>query len=495
MMTFISCGHHQSRNSDDLFSGADQAQESNVADAGKSDDDSNKVAEVEAKSPELTQAVSSNDASKDNKDSASLSDTAKSDTAKTEAKADASSLANDPADAALEIPKDGEASSKIDLIPSAENTVSGDSKTNATPTDAIPTLDGKMDAPVAASSDKASIDAKSELTPQASTAPAAQLADAPTTTGVPSASELAQDAKSVAAESKTEVAPAPEAQSSEQTSSAAPVKTEKTASAVQASPKATVAPQIPKEVVWQGNQTMNRYYFLRKGDTNVSVSQLIYGNDGRAQDLKKWNSGKWSTGRMILFISSSRPEDAEMKSFYEEKGIAADSYVVQSGDWLSKISMNTYGDASSWKEIAATNQLASPDTITTGQSLKLYPANLTPSDKVAMVEGSPSDALASPSKSETVAANTVTDLADRKTLSTDTIGTNGDEGVIAPPPTPVEKAPAQAKVKAKPSSKLASPEIGNFVAQNITWLIGGAIAVMLFFLFSRRFRKSSDLEE
>jgi len=451
MMTFMSCGHRQSRQNDDLFSGMDQKQDSSVAADTNQPTDASKLAEVESKSPELTQADAVTEASP-KADAAPTEDKSKTE-AKADVKMDASVVEESKPSADLEIPKDG-AQAKVELSTSSP--------------------DAKAD--VASSETTPSATSAPELMSSAATTPAPQLSDSPS---VPSNTELANDAQSVAAG-----APTPEVSvDTKTTEKTTEAKTEaKTVTpAKTASQKGVVAPQIPKSAIWQGNQTMNRYYFLRNGDTDESVSKLIYGNSERSTDLKKWNSGKWSAGRMILFVSKSHPEDTEMSSFYEESGIAADSYVVKSGDWLSKIAMNTYSSPGSWKEIAAVNGIESPDTISAGQTLKLYPTKLTPTtEKVAMVQN-PAPAP----DTTTTAFNTASDKVDHKTLDLD-----DEEGIIAPLPLDASKTSA----KAKPAAKLASPEIGGFFAQNLTWIVAGAVAMLIFFLFSGRFRKN-DSEE
>jgi nucleoid-associated protein YgaU len=53
--------------------------------------------------------------------------------------------------------------------------------------------------------------------------------------------------------------------------------------------------------------------------------------------------------------------------------VAAEIYVVKSGDSLSKIAKQTYGDAKLWKRIFEANKdvIKDPDKIFPGQKLKL----------------------------------------------------------------------------------------------------------------------------
>lgn len=49
------------------------------------------------------------------------------------------------------------------------------------------------------------------------------------------------------------------------------------------------------------------------------------------------------------------------------------NYIIQKGDWLSKIALKYYGDMDLWRDLAAHNQLANPNMIRPGQLIDLPP--------------------------------------------------------------------------------------------------------------------------
>ena len=61
-----------------------------------------------------------------------------------------------------------------------------------------------------------------------------------------------------------------------------------------------------------------------------------------------------------------------MNSFYRERNLTPEEYVVQKGDWLSTIAKSKLGHPMSWKEIAAVNNISSADGIESGQKLLIY---------------------------------------------------------------------------------------------------------------------------
>lgn len=135
---------------------------------------------------------------------------------------------------------------------------------------------------------------------------------------------------------------------------------------------------IPGSAIRRGKVQLNRFYFVRGGDTPASVSQLIYGNEGRASDLAFWNghTKSWKPGRTIFYRSPSQPDDQKMRAFFEERGIPSEEYIVKRSDWLSKIAQVKLGDPRSWKEIAAVNGVDRPDSIEVGQKLLVFPQDL-----------------------------------------------------------------------------------------------------------------------
>src|ERR1700744_3921838 len=49
---------------------------------------------------------------------------------------------------------------------------------------------------------------------------------------------------------------------------------------------ASSLPQIPSQALTANADTLNRFYFLRAGDTPEKVSQFLYGSTSKADSLK-----------------------------------------------------------------------------------------------------------------------------------------------------------------------------------------------------------------
>jgi nucleoid-associated protein YgaU len=73
-------------------------------------------------------------------------------------------------------------------------------------------------------------------------------------------------------------------------------------------------------------------------------------------------------------IKAVDPNFADLKHEITVDSSLTQVYTVQSGDNLSKISKQFYGDANKYMKIAQANGLADPDKIRVGQQLKIPPA-------------------------------------------------------------------------------------------------------------------------
>lgn len=134
-------------------------------------------------------------------------------------------------------------------------------------------------------------------------------------------------------------------------------------------------PIIPAKALNRGGTVLNRFYFVRAGDTRTSVAELLYGDKNRAKDLAKWNAG-FRPGKAIYYQSASNPSDGEMRSFYQERNVPGEEYVVRPGDWLSRIAQSRFRSPWSWTEIAVTNGIDRPERIAKGTKIALYPKDL-----------------------------------------------------------------------------------------------------------------------
>ncbi len=109
----------------------------------------------------------------------------------------------------------------------------------------------------------------------------------------------------------------------------------------------------------KGGVLANALYVARPSDTLKSVSQKIYGQD-KVAELKKVNPNlahrKLKVGDKVYYNSPQRPGDnSQMLTYYEDKGLAPEVYLAQSGDSLKAVSKKLLGDSNSWKELWATN--------------------------------------------------------------------------------------------------------------------------------------------
>jgi len=122
----------------------------------------------------------------------------------------------------------------------------------------------------------------------------------------------------------------------------------------------------------------NRYYVVRAGDTPEYVSMLLYKSADKAGKLVAWNgpSKEWKAGTVLFYVSPEKPQDARMQSFYEERGLASQAITVQAGDSLPLIAERHLGSAGSAKELLLVNGLKEGDTIQPGQLLQVYPSPL-----------------------------------------------------------------------------------------------------------------------
>jgi len=138
-------------------------------------------------------------------------------------------------------------------------------------------------------------------------------------------------------------------------------------------------PKIPTRAVTVAGTSLNRFYFLRTGDTPQTVAKLLYGDQSRENDLWTWNSKKkWKPGQFVLYASPAQPEDQVVRSFYDVRQMQYENYQILRGDSLSKIARARFGDLGSWKEIAVQNNIDKPDVIHPGQTLKLSAVDLSP---------------------------------------------------------------------------------------------------------------------
>ncbi len=244
-----------------------------------------------------------------------------------------------------------------------------------------------------------------------------------------------------------------------------------------------------QHIILRHGQTMNRFYFLRLGDSASKISRLFYGNDERVNDLIKWNGPeeRWNVGDMIFYQSPFMPDENQLRSFFEENNFAPKTYVVQKGDQLSKIAQSEYQSLDSWREIAMVNALDKSANLVVGQKLTLYPADL-----IAAKVPAPTVETNTEPPIHRVPTVKVEDLqAPEKTVVNE--GTSPVAIELAPPPvTAVEKVAAEQERGKK--EDLAAMEMSKPTSE-LPWiaLFAGVLTffAVVYFLLLRRTKEDT----
>ncbi|NBX69671.1 MAG: hypothetical protein EBR01_11990 [Proteobacteria bacterium] len=132
-------------------------------------------------------------------------------------------------------------------------------------------------------------------------------------------------------------------------------------------------PKIPRRAIKRKEGLLNRFYFVRAGDTPESVSNLIYGSPDKGHQFWVSKGMKWAPGRIIYYNSAKNPNDPQMVSLYKEENVSGKSIRVNRGSWLSKLAKKYLGSPKSWTEIAVMNLIEDPLDLKVGQKLILFP--------------------------------------------------------------------------------------------------------------------------
>ena len=148
-------------------------------------------------------------------------------------------------------------------------------------------------------------------------------------------------------------------------------------------PKAMIPLRKVETTPWtQAGVLLNAVYVARPGDTFESVSQKIYGDASRVDEMKKVNPTiarrEMKVGDKVYYNSPRRPADnTQLITFYEDSGLAPETYVSQPGDNIRAVSQKLLGDSNSWKEIWATNMdVESKGDLPEGTSLRYWSAEV-----------------------------------------------------------------------------------------------------------------------
>ncbi len=205
------------------------------------------------------------------------------------------------------------------------------------------------------------------------------------------------------------------------------------AAAMPAEPKAVIPLQkMVSAPFTKGKVLANALYMARPGDTLKSVSDKIYGQD-KTGELKKVNSNlahrKLKVGDKVYYNSPQRPTDnTQMLTFYEDKGLAPEVYLAQSGDSIKAVGKKLLGDSDSWKELWATNlDVESKGDLAEGTRLRYWSNEASPT---------------APAPDQKLAANAAPGAA---------------PGTMSPPPPMPDQAPPAAEPPPPPVAMNAAP--------------------------------------
>jgi len=238
---------------------------------------------------------------------------------------------------------------------------------------------------------------------------------------------------------------------------------------------------------------VNALYMAREGDTLQSISQKIFGGD-RVSELCSINAYNCSreirVGDKYYYTSPQRPNDMEtVKTFYEDAGIPAQTYLAQEGDNIRDLGSSLLGNRRSWMELWATNEnVESKGELSAGTTLRYWPTtsaslptlaqNEPPAPEVPVVE----EPMAPPP--EEMAMNDLPEMPEEVPPMEDDFAQNdagfndsAAMGSIEPPPPPPPPAPP---INNTPPERMDTASNDQFEDPNQTMALGvGAIILLL----------------
>lgn len=242
---------------------------------------------------------------------------------------------------------------------------------------------------------------------------------------------------------------------------------------------------------------LNSVYILRPNDTISSVSQKIYGSDKSDEILT--NNPHLSTttqpGNKLYYNSPTRPTDeATMMTYYEDKGIPAETYTAKEGDNIREVASTLLGFPEAWKEVWSVNSVESKQFLSGGETLKYWK-----SDAAAPVEAK----LASnaeptiPTLDGSATQSSMSPTPD--SLGEESLSSEGAAGTTAslppPPPPPPPPINQETPVFKEPNTSQGNSFLGS---ESSNWVLGGvalaALAFLVYFSVQKKNRKQMDFE-
>lgn len=225
-------------------------------------------------------------------------------------------------------------------------------------------------------------------------------------------------------------------------------------------PKMISVKKIAEAPYTKNGVLVNTVYLGRSGDTLDSIATKIGTTKGELLTTNPNLSRGVKVGDKVYYNSPKRPQDSEkMLTYYEDNGLAPQSYVAQAGDNIRTVSKSLLGDSGSWKEVWATNlSVESKGELPAGTELKYWPEGAAQAPAVAATttpepaQETPQMPEPAPAPEAAVAANTTNPTPEDDFALPDDTATNGTAaaGTVAsaelPPPPPAPPATPQKTV-------------------------------------------------
>ncbi len=153
--------------------------------------------------------------------------------------------------------------------------------------------------------------------------------------------------------------------------------------------------KVKTDSFYKNNRLINAVYIVRPQDTMDSISQKIYGDIGKVEELNANNSHLAKgidPGDKVYYNSPNRPDDkSQLRFFYDDVGLEPQIYITKENDNMRRLGSRLLGFADGWKEIWAINQNVDSKTVLPGGLQFRYWTGSEPTVDVAKGNGGSSD--------------------------------------------------------------------------------------------------------
>lgn len=219
---------------------------------------------------------------------------------------------------------------------------------------------------------------------------------------------------------------------------------------------------------------VNGLYFAREGDTLVSISDRIYGED-KTDELKTINRTYQTrdvrVGDKVYYNSPQRPnDDGQILLYFEELGLSPLNYVSSEGENIREISERLLGHSRSWFEVWSYNlDVESKRVIPAGTRLRYWPAD-------ALDPSAPAPAPTMARQQEQI-IDDFPELPEEAPMPAPAPPPREEETMaVAPPPPPPPPAPSREEAPPAIGSVAEAPPPPPPPAQTPPSRLGGAAA-------------------